>query len=128
MMADAVKAGKDVYVEKPIAVTLEELIEANDIVKASDRIVQHGTQGRSSAGAAAAREFIQSGKIGKLLRVEESRSHYIPYWNNYACPQARRRPTGRRSCLTVPPVPSIPTSTDAGWVTAISRRERWAAG
>lgn len=87
MLADAVKAGKDVYVEKPIAVTLQELIEANDVVKASDRIVQHGTQGRSSAGAAAAREFIQSGKIGKLLRVEESRSHYIPYWNNYACPK-----------------------------------------
>ncbi|MGC9328163.1 MAG: Gfo/Idh/MocA family oxidoreductase, partial [Candidatus Hinthialibacter sp.] len=88
MLADAVRAGKDAYVEKPIAVTLDELIEANDVVKASKQIVQNGSQGRSSAGAAAAKEFYQSGKIGKLLRVEESRSHYIPYWNHYPCPKS----------------------------------------
>ena len=87
MLSDAVLAGKDVYVEKPIAVTLQELNEVCDTVKKSKSIVQHGTQGRSSAGAAAAREFIQSGKLGQMLRVEESRSYYVPYWNNYALPE-----------------------------------------
>jgi len=87
MAADAVKAGKDVYVEKPIAITLEELNELYDVVKASDRVVQHGTQGRSSAGAKPAREFVQSGQLGKILRIEECRSHYIPYWNHYPKPE-----------------------------------------
>ncbi|MBI1387011.1 MAG: hypothetical protein GC154_01005 [bacterium] len=88
MLIDAVKAGKDAYVEKPIAMELDVLNRAYDAVTASDRIVQHGTQGRSSAGAAAIRDFIQSGKLGKILRVEESRSFYTPYWNNYAVPES----------------------------------------
>ena len=87
MLIDAVKAGKDAYVEKPIGMELDNLNDAADAVKSSDRIVQNGSQGRSSAGAAAAKEFMQSGKLGKLLRVEESRSHYIPYWNHYPKPK-----------------------------------------
>jgi predicted dehydrogenase len=87
MLIEAVQAGKDVYVEKPITNNdLKELNKTYDVVKASDRIVQHGTQGRSSEGAAAAREFIRSGRLGKIFRVEECRSHYQPYWNHYACP------------------------------------------
>ncbi|MFH1744120.1 MAG: Gfo/Idh/MocA family oxidoreductase [bacterium] len=86
-LSDSVRAGKDVYVEKPIASTLEELNEAHDVVKASKSVVQHGTQGRSSIGAAATKAFIQTGKLGKLLRVEESRSAYNPYWNYYALPE-----------------------------------------
>ncbi|MDX9753018.1 MAG: Gfo/Idh/MocA family oxidoreductase [bacterium] len=88
MVTEAVKAGKDVYVEKPLAVNLADLNETYDTVKASDRIVQNGSQGRSSAGAAAAREFLQAGKLGKVFRVEEMRSHYNPYWNNYECPKS----------------------------------------
>lgn len=44
----AVRAGKDVYVEKPLAMDMKELLEAVDTVKRSDRIVQMGTQLRSS--------------------------------------------------------------------------------
>lgn len=89
MLADAVLAGKDVYVEKPIANNeLELLNKTYDLVKASDRIVQHGSQGRSSAGAAAARKFMQAGKLGQVFRVEEARSHYQPYWNHYQCPKS----------------------------------------
>ena len=86
MLIDAVKAGKDVYIEKPIAMNMEELNAAYDAVKASGRIVQHGTHGRSCRGAASARDFVQSGKLGKLVRVEESRSFYNPYWNGYRGP------------------------------------------
>lgn len=39
----AVRAGKDVYVEKPLAMDMKELLEALDTVKKSDRIVQMGT-------------------------------------------------------------------------------------
>ena len=86
-LIEAVQAGKDVYVEKPIAMSLDELNRAYDAVKASGAIVQHGTQGRSSAGADTARQFIQAGGLGKLLRVEESRSFYNPYWNGYTGPE-----------------------------------------
>ncbi|MEW6235897.1 MAG: Gfo/Idh/MocA family oxidoreductase [Candidatus Omnitrophota bacterium] len=87
-LMDAVRAGKDAYVEKPIAIDLDVLNQTCDVVKASGQIVQHGTQGRSSKGAAATRAFIQSGQLGKILRVEESRSHYNPYWNNYKGPES----------------------------------------
>lgn len=89
-LIDAVNAGKDVYVEKPIATTLEELKKAYDVVTQSKQIVQNGTQGRSSKGALAAKEFIQSGQLGKVIRVEESRSHYVPYWNNYGKPESEK--------------------------------------
>lgn len=83
MLIDAVKAGKDAYIEKPIAMNIDELNRAYDAVKAAKAVVQHGTQGRSCAGAASARDFVQSGKLGKILRIEESRSFYNPYWNFY---------------------------------------------
>lgn len=86
MLRDAIQSGKDAYVEKPIALELDDLNCTYDAVKASNRIVQHGTQGRTSKGAVAAKEFIQAGKLGKVLRVEESRSHYQPYWNHYPEP------------------------------------------
>ena len=46
MLIDAIKAGKDVYVEKPLAMNMRELLRAYDAVKKSDRIVQIGTQMR----------------------------------------------------------------------------------
>lgn len=87
MLIDAIRADKDVYIEKPIAMEIDELNEAYDVVKASKAIVQHGTQGRSDRGAAGARDFVQDGRLGKLLRVEESRSMYNPYWNGYRGPE-----------------------------------------
>jgi predicted dehydrogenase len=81
MLVKAVQAGKDVYIEKPIAMNMAELNRAYDVVTASSQIVQHGTQGRTCPGAASAKAFIQDGGLGKLLRIEESRSFYNPYWN-----------------------------------------------
>jgi predicted dehydrogenase len=59
-------AGKDVYVEKPASHVLREgrlLVEA---AKKHKRIVQHGTQMRSSEVTAKAREILQSGLLGKV--------------------------------------------------------------
>ena len=63
----AVKAGKDVYVEKPCTHNLVEGRIASDIVAKSDRIVQTGTQRRSEATWAKMVELTKSGKLGKLL-------------------------------------------------------------
>jgi len=68
--AEAVKAGVDVYCEKPFAETMEDNRNAYKIIKASDRIVQIGSQRRSGANYKAAADFIQAGKFGPITMVE----------------------------------------------------------
>jgi len=63
----AVQAGKDVYVEKPATHNVFEGRIAADLIAKSDRIVQTGTQNRSSGGWARIVEITKSGKLGKLL-------------------------------------------------------------
>ncbi|AXY73664.1 gfo/Idh/MocA family oxidoreductase [Paraflavitalea soli] len=67
---EAVKAGCDAYVEKPFAETMEDNRAALKAVKATDRIVQIGSQRRSGANYHAANEFIRSGKFGPITMVE----------------------------------------------------------
>jgi predicted dehydrogenase len=79
----AARAGKHIYVEKPIAMNMKELIEAHDTVKKHGVVVQQGTQKRSDPPALAAKEFIAAGKLGKILKVEQARNSYSPYWQSY---------------------------------------------
>ncbi|MBL7740088.1 MAG: Gfo/Idh/MocA family oxidoreductase [Chitinophagaceae bacterium] len=67
---EAVKAGKDAYVEKPFAETMEDNREALKAIKATDRIIQVGSQRRSGGNYTAAADFIQSGKFGAITMVE----------------------------------------------------------
>ena len=83
-LIDAVRAGKDAYVEKPLAMDLKELKKACDCVKASDRVVQMGTQVRSFPSSVAARRFVQTGGLGRIFKIEQSRNSYRPYWYRYA--------------------------------------------
>ena len=62
----ACQAGKHVYCEKPVS---HNLIEGRRMVQAArkyKRVVQVGTQRRSNTAVASAREYIQSGKLGKV--------------------------------------------------------------
>jgi len=61
------QAGKDVYVEKPCSHNVFEGRKCVEAARKHKRIVQHGTQQRSSGGRAAEMAAIQSGKYGKLL-------------------------------------------------------------
>ena len=63
----ACQAGKDVYVEKPCSHNVHEGRIAVETARQHHRIVQHGTQSRSSQEWALAAAAIQSGKLGKLL-------------------------------------------------------------
>lgn len=67
---EAVNAGCDVYCEKPFAETMEDNRAAFKAIKASDRIVQIGSQRRSGGNYIAAADFIQSGKFGPIKMVE----------------------------------------------------------
>ena len=83
-LIDAVLAGKDAYVEKPLAMDLKELKRAFDTVKASDRVVQMGTQVRSFPSSVAARAFVHQGGLGRIFKIEQARNSYRPYWYRYA--------------------------------------------
>ncbi len=63
------QAGKDVYVEKPLAVTIGEGRAVLEAAKRHNRVVQMGTQWRSGRHYAEAVEFVQSGKLGKIRQV-----------------------------------------------------------
>ena len=67
---EAVNAGMDVYCEKPFAETMEDNRMALKTIKASDRIVQIGSQRRSGPNYKAAADFIQAGKFGPITMVE----------------------------------------------------------
>jgi len=82
-LIEAIRAGKDVYVEKPLAMNMKELVRAYDAVKRSDRIVQVGTQMRSYPQSGGAKSFLASGDLGKVLKVEQARNGYSPYWMSF---------------------------------------------
>jgi predicted dehydrogenase len=63
----ACQAGKDVYVEKPCSHNLHEGRVAVEAARRYERIVQHGTQRRSSKSWAEVAAVIRSGKLGRLL-------------------------------------------------------------
>jgi predicted dehydrogenase len=67
---EAVKAGCDAYVEKPFAETMEDNRAALKAIKATDRIVQIGSQRRSGENYIAADKFIKEGKFGNITMVE----------------------------------------------------------
>lgn len=67
---DAVRAGKDVYLEKPTSLTLEEGRIMSNAVHASGRVFQIGTQQRSMPQFRLACELVRSGRIGRLREVE----------------------------------------------------------
>ena len=68
-MVMACQAGKDVYVEKPLSLTI---YEGRKMVKAArkyERVVQTGTQQRSGSHFQKAVELVRSGRIGKVSYV-----------------------------------------------------------
>jgi predicted dehydrogenase len=67
---DAMKAGKDVYVEKPMVQDLDEGPRLIETARQTNRILQVGSQRVSSVVYAKARELFRAGAIGDLVLVE----------------------------------------------------------
>ncbi len=67
---EAVNAGRDAYVEKPTADTMEDARSFLAAVKKTGKIVQIGTQRRSTPAYMKAAEYIKSGKFGDIVMVE----------------------------------------------------------
>ena len=69
MTVEACKAGKDVYVEKPICVTVDEGVKMVQAARKYKRVVQAGTMQRSAVHFAKAVEIVRSGQLGKVTFV-----------------------------------------------------------
>jgi predicted dehydrogenase len=70
LAVDAVRAGKDVYLQKPTSLTITEGRFLSDAVQASGRILQIGSQQRSWVQFRYAAELVRNGRIGDLKHVE----------------------------------------------------------
>jgi predicted dehydrogenase len=66
----ACQAGKDVYVEKPLSLTIREGRVMVDAACRHGRVVQMGTQQRSAPHYAEAVEYVKSGELGKIRLVK----------------------------------------------------------
>jgi predicted dehydrogenase len=66
MTVEACKAGKDVYVEKPACVYIEEGLKMIEAARKYQRIVQGGTMQRSGAFFRKAAEIVRSGALGDI--------------------------------------------------------------
>jgi predicted dehydrogenase len=66
---DAVRAGKDVYLQKPASLTIAEGRALADAVHRSGRIFQIGSQQRSTPQFRYAAELVRNGRIGQLKTV-----------------------------------------------------------
>jgi predicted dehydrogenase len=82
---EAVRAGRDAYVEKPTAHTMPDARAFLKAVEGSGQVIAVGTQRRSTPKYMKAYEYIQSGKFGDIVMVEMS-------WNVNQ-PSRWRRPT-----------------------------------
>ena len=86
MLIDALQAGKDAYVEKPIMHSIEEGVEMVRAVEESKRIVQTGTQQRSWPHWIMGKQIVDSGKLGKITFVHT-------YWyQNYLLGSGELKP------------------------------------
>ena len=77
MAADALAAGKDVYLEKPVTHTIEEGATLTRAVRSGKQILQCGMQQRSWAHFRNAIDLIQGGSLGRVTQVRTY------WWQNY---------------------------------------------
>ena len=73
MTVEACKAGKDVYVEKPVACVVDEARKMVEAARKYDRVVQAGTQRRSLDHVKRACEIVRNGELGQIP--------YVHMWN-----------------------------------------------
>ncbi|RXK48776.1 Gfo/Idh/MocA family protein [Aquirufa rosea] len=67
---EAALAGKDIYLQKPTSLTIKEGRQLAEVIKKTGRILQVGTQQRSTSQFRRAAELVRNGRIGKLHTVK----------------------------------------------------------
>jgi len=92
MALDALAAGKDIYIEKPMTYRWEDGGKIIEAARRFNRIVQVGSQDRSSPLQKKAREIVQAGQIGKVTKIIASYNVGVNFnWEEWLGPAPRRR-------------------------------------
>jgi len=95
---DAAKAGKDIYCEKPVSLTIQEGQRLIEVVRQYGRVFQTGTQYRSRYRTRRVLEFVRAGGLGKIKQV-------FALWSKRS-----------GSCAPVnPPLPEEPVPAGLDW-------------
>ena len=111
---DAAKAGKDVYCEKPISMTIHEGRRLVQTMQRYGRVFQTGTQYRSIPAIRKVCQFIRDGRLGKIKSVFTilhplqnwiGNERFKPYANVLNVPQCGRLYTPTDFALPAEPVP-----------------------
>lgn len=113
---DALSAGKDVYVEKPLTRTVEEGARIIQAARVNNRICQVGAQQRSGSHYIQARdEYLKTGKLGKINLVRT-------WWNDGGAPAGGVRTGGH---ATPPGMEQKPADLDWNRYIAPVRWSEW---
>ena len=90
MAIEAMAAGKDVYLQKPMTLTIEEARNITEAAAKYGRILQVGSQHLSDQRYHVARDMVAAGEIGKLLWAQNtySRNTLAGEWNYFVEPEA----------------------------------------
>src|SRR5271166_3399274 len=107
MTVEACKAGKDVYVEKPICVVVDEGVKMVEAARKYERVVQAGTMQRSALHFKKAVEIVRSGELGQIT--------FVRTWNyanepqeGYGNPSDVEPPSTLDWDMWLGPAPKIP--------------------
>jgi len=112
----AARAGKDVYCEKPMAITIREGQVLKETVRRHGRIYQAGTQQRSEYGGKfrLACELVRNGRLGQLKEVYAYRQPGAFYPTPWTSNDSRPVPAGFDWDLWLGPLPWRPFNGEAG--------------
>lgn len=90
MAIDAMAAGKDVYLQKPMTLTIDEARQVAEAATRYGRVLQIGSQHLSDPRHHRAREIIHQGEIGEVLWAQTtySRNSGVGEWNYYVDEEA----------------------------------------
>ena len=81
ILAEVVRAGKDCYCEKPMAIDVEDAKFARNSVLESKQVVQMGSQWVSDPMQKKIREIIRSGRLGQITKIEQVWNDNGPRWH-----------------------------------------------
>ena len=103
----ALQAGKDVYVEKPLAHNIRESRAVVETARRTGRVVQHGTQHRAAPHSGEVQKILQGGELGEV--------RYVRIWNfqnihphGIGKPADEAPPAGLDWDLYLGPAPLVP--------------------
>ena len=100
----AIKAGKDVYCEKPLSNTIREGRALVDTATRYGAVFQHGTQLHSMSGTRRACELVRNGRLGKLKEIRIG----SPAGHAFGWPKAEAVPAGLNYDLWLGAAPVSP--------------------